>query len=201
MRAVLFDLGNVLVRLDYARAAARYASLRGGESVDLAALYGLPEVEAIARGTITHPQLYAALGSALAVSLDEDAWRDVWCDLFSPFPEMEALAEEVIAAGHPTFLASNTDRAHFEHVAPRLPVLTRMRGLHLSYEVGALKPEPAFFTRLVTRFGLEAKDCVFLDDRGDNVAAARALGIEAEVFTGDPAAARAFLRRAGVRIL
>jgi FMN phosphatase YigB (HAD superfamily) len=199
MLAVVFDLGNVLVRLDYARAAARFSRLRGVQ-IDLEALYELPEVEALGRGTISPAALFDALERHLAVRLDPGSWCDAWCDLFTPWPEMEALAGAVIDAEHPAFLASNTDRLHFEYVKARMPVLDRMRGRHLSYEVGALKPEPSFFEGLLDRFGLRAGECVFLDDRPENVAAARAFGIRSLVFAGDVGTAYTFLREAGVRI-
>ncbi|MGC4117217.1 MAG: HAD-IA family hydrolase [Myxococcales bacterium] len=125
---------------------------------------------------------------------------DAWCDIFTPWPEMEALADEVLHAGHAAYLASNTDPLHFAFLDLQMPVLRRLTGLHLSYEARVMKPDPAFFTGLLSRFGLRAADCVYLDDRAEHVAAAQSIGIRAAIHDGDVAKARTFLREAGVQL-
>jgi FMN phosphatase YigB (HAD superfamily) len=201
--AVLFDLGNVLVRLDMARGLARLRSLsgRGPASLEEAAVFfGAPAL-ACNRGELGPDAFIDALAAAVgATGLARATLRDVWCDIFTPWPEMEALAERVLAAAHPAYLLSNTDPIHFEWLARRMPVLGRLDGLHLSYEVGRLKPDPAFFTSALERFGLEAARCAFLDDRPENVEAARSVGIPAQVHRGDLDEVRAFLASRGVTL-
>ena len=59
----------------------------------------------------------------------------------------------------------------------------------ISGEVGVIKPDPRIFERLLHRFGVDARDSVFVDDSAANVAAAERLGFHAVRFT-DPAALR-----------
>lgn len=200
MVAVIFDLGNVLVRLWPERGLARLRRLVPGLDRELAWLQALPEVEAVARGALDGPAFLEALARRLGTRAPLDELREVWCDTFEPWPEMEALAESVIASGTATYLASNTDPLHYAYLAARMPVLARMTGLHLSYEVGAFKPERAFYEGALARFGLVAGQCLFLDDRPENVDGARAVGLEARVFDGDVAAARELLRARGVAL-
>jgi 2-haloacid dehalogenase len=49
---------------------------------------------------------------------------------------------------------------------------------------GLVKPDPRLFHVLLDRYGLKAEECTFVDDNPDNVAAARALGMEGIVFHG-----------------
>lgn len=200
MVAVLFDLGNVLVRLCPERGFARLRRLVPGLEGDLAWLQGLPEVDAVARGALNGPAFLRALGRRLGAQVADEQLRELWCDSFDPWPEMEALAESVIAGGTATYLASNTDPLHYAFLAARMPVLARMRGVHLSFEVGALKPTRAFYERALARSGLSAEQCLFLDDRSENVDGARAMGVRGRVFDGDVAAAREFLRAGGVAL-
>ena len=47
----------------------------------------------------------------------------------------------------------------------------------VSYELGVCKPDPEFFRRGLAKLGVEAEECLFIDDLEDNVEAARSLGI------------------------
>ena len=46
------------------------------------------------------------------------------------------------------------------------------------------KPDPAIYRLLCSRYGLEPRECVFIDDRPVNVEAARAVGMQGIVYTG-----------------
>jgi putative hydrolase of the HAD superfamily len=100
----------------------------------------------------------------------------------------------LLAAGIPTAILSNMTAdtwalagRSFEGVA----VVT------LSYEVGAVKPEPAIYLACLSALGIGAGEALFVDDRRENVEAARALGMQALVFEGEDALA-AELKRLGL---
>lgn len=68
-----------------------------------------------------------------------------------------------------------------------------------SAEVGMAKPEPAIFALAAERLGLEARQCVFVDDLDTNVEAARQVGMQAVLFRADKGDdLRAQLRALGV---
>ena len=60
------------------------------------------------------------------------------------------------------------------------------------------KPDPAIYRLALKRWGLRAEDCIFIDDRADNVAGAESVGIDGVVFT-DAGALRKALSLGGVR--
>jgi putative hydrolase of the HAD superfamily len=77
------------------------------------------------------------------------------------------------------FLASNQDRhrgAYINELFAREPWLT---GSLMSYDLGFAKPDPAFFTAALARAGARADECLFVDDKLDNVEAARGVGLTA----------------------
>ena len=90
--------------------------------------------------------------------------------------------------------------SHFALLREQMPVLRRFTDLHLSYEVRAAKPDPRYYRLALERFGLDGEQCLFVDDREENVRAARALGIRSVIHRGDVAEVRAFLRANGVEI-
>jgi glucose-1-phosphatase len=207
--AVLFDLGNVLVRLDIERGVGRLKALADGRApaeLGVAQLYFSEAALAFNRGELTADAYLDHLARQLgSPSLPRGPLAEAWCAIFDPYPEMEATADEVLALGHRAYLASNTDPLHLEFIRPRLPLLSRLTGLHLSYEARAAKPDPAFFRAALARFGVEPAGCAYLDDRPEHVAAAQALGIASHVHdfaagAAGVAATRAFLRRQGVAL-
>ena len=48
----------------------------------------------------------------------------------------------------------------------------------ISYEVQIVKPEPGIYKALLQKYNLKADECVFLDDRADNIEAAELLGLQ-----------------------
>jgi 2-haloacid dehalogenase len=68
----------------------------------------------------------------------------------------------------------------------------------VSGDEGLLKPEPEIYDLLLTRYGLKADDCIFIDDSQENVQGARAVGMHAIHFVESMDLA-AELRRHGIK--
>ena len=100
-------------------------------------------------------------------------------------------------AGHRLFYLSNMPRPLATHLEQSHHFLSWFDDGVFSGRVQLSKPEPAIFVHALERFGVPAGDCIFLDDHPANVEAARALGIDAVLFS-DAAQAEAELREMGV---
>jgi len=183
MSAVMFDLGNVLVRLRFDRGLARLAAMGGR----CGAILGSALKRDFDSGRIDTEGFLRALDVCGAPRAQV---VEAWCDVFDRWPEMEAVLEEVLASGRKTYLMSNTDPLHLAHLQAVVPALSRVHGAQLSYACGHLKPDAEFFLGALRQWGLRAEECVFIDDLADNVAAAEALGIRAHLHTGDVPAVR-----------
>jgi len=204
-RVVCFDLGDVLVRLCFARCPQALGHLCGRGPGDLSAASRLfldDRALALSSGAIGPDAFLAELVRGFGrPDLDRGLAAAAWCSIFDPWPDMTDLANQTIDAGAEVWLLSNTDPMHMAYLWPRMPVLARFAGLHLSYEVGVNKPDPAFFERFLARSGAAPADCLFLDDRADNIAAAQALGLATHLHRGDGAAARKAIADFGVGAL
>jgi HAD superfamily hydrolase (TIGR01509 family) len=55
-------------------------------------------------------------------------------------------------------------------------------GLFLSYQMGCRKPDEAIYLQMLEQLGAEGKQCIFIDDRPENIETARAAGIHAHQF-------------------
>ena len=82
---------------------------------------------------------------------------------------------------HVYYLSNFSDKAYVE-CAEALDFIPYMDGGILSYRVQVIKPDPKIYQLLLERYGLQARECVFLDDSAVNVEAARAEGFAGIVF-------------------
>ena len=79
-------------------------------------------------------------------------------------------------------LGSNTDRIHFPYSVQNFPALKNFERCFLSYEMGLLKPDPAYFHHVLYGPWASPANCIFIDDNPENVRSARNLGIIGLVF-------------------
>ncbi|MEV7971850.1 HAD family phosphatase [Cellulomonas sp. NPDC089187] len=195
MTAVLFDLGNVLVRWD-ARAA-------------FAGAYTDAEVEKFMTA-VDFPALNLAQDAGRPWSQARDgivdrrhrAMLDHYVAHFpaalpGPVPGSAAVVDELIAAGVPVYGLTNWSAETFHHAVPAAPVIGRLAGVVVSGQEGMVKPDPRIFQLTAQRFALVPEQTVFVDDSPGNVAAARNEGFDGVVFTG-ASALRAELARRGL---
>jgi putative hydrolase of the HAD superfamily len=182
---LLLDLGNVLVGVDPARTVAAFSRLAGrdiggadssfDELLDLNARFDSGSIDAAGFRT--------AVRERLGTEISDEDFDSAWCALIVLLPQTAQLVAE-LSRGHRLFMLSNTDPIHLRAVRRRCADwLPRFSGLFLSYEERLTKPDPAFFERALARLDLDPATCLFLDDRAENVHAARAVGIEARQVT------------------
>ena len=85
--------------------------------------------------------------------------------------------------GYSIYILSNYSEELFRMHTKGALFLDLLDGGIVSYQVHALKPEPEIYQILLDKYGLQAEECLFFDDRADNVESARALGIQAVQVT------------------
>lgn len=174
------DLGDTLVRI---RADRFFARLREHvPDLDVRGFYkqvlDREVYQDFARGRIDGPGFARRVGEILGVDLSFEAFRSVWIDMMDDIPGTEEAVRRALRAV-PVYVLSNTDPVHVQYIRERFGWINEVTGFHLSYDVGLLKPDPAFYTGALERFGLEAGRVIFIDDRRENVEAAREVGLVA----------------------
>ena len=178
-KTVIFDLGGVLVQLDWDRVCGEFSALSGRENefVRREVING-PIGRSTMIGQLGPCEFHRSLCDRLGVDLGYADFVDTWNSLLSANESIVPLVEQ-LQAGHQLVLASNTDLIHFTHAMENFGVLRLFDRHFLSYEMGLLNPDVAFFQHLLQALAIPAGDCVFIDDRADNIAAAASVGIVA----------------------
>ncbi len=197
VRAVVFDIGNVLIRWNpeayYDRllgpAAARaFFAETGIHTANLAIDEGAPFRETILALAERHP-----------------AWADAirrWHDDWGAFLEGEiagtvALMRRLRAKGTPVFALTNFGEGPFAIASARHPFLGDFDAMFMSARLGLLKPDPRIYAAVEARSGLPPEALFFTDDKPENVAAAVARGWRGHVFA-TPGALAAALHDVGI---
>jgi 2-haloacid dehalogenase len=109
-----------------------------------------------------------------------------------PVPGSAELLADLKKTGMACYGLSNMEAETFGVRLERFASLRLLDGFVISGFERMAKPDPAIFRLLLDRFGLRADRTLFVDDAAANVAAARALGINAIRFDSTPQLRKAF---------
>ncbi|MHB8800472.1 MAG: HAD family hydrolase [Thermoanaerobaculia bacterium] len=183
-RALLVDLGKVLVGFDHRVTCERMAEATGVPAGRLrGVLFGELEGD-FDRGRMTAAGFFRACEAHLALSpVPDETWIGAWRDIFTPLPEAIAALGRV-RTGVRRVLVSNTNSLHWEGVLEVFRPEGLLDEVVLSFRVGAAKPDPAFWKAAVEAAGCRPEECLYADDRPELVAAASAFGIPGFVVDG-----------------
>jgi glucose-1-phosphatase len=180
-QALVFDLGGVLVDIDFGRAFAAWGAAAGVPAAALAARFSVDEAcSAHECGAIDDAAYFAHLRRSLGIELSDDQMLVGWNAIIGePMPGIEGLVR-ALAERLPLYVFSNTNPAHVAHFTPRFrPLLACFRRTFTSCDLGARKPEAEAFARLAASIGVPPARLVFFDDVAENVAGARRAGLQA----------------------
>jgi 2-haloacid dehalogenase len=197
--AVVFDLGNVLIRWDPHPAVAagmgeeEAARFLAADDFDFAAWNHLQDEGrtwevAEAEVARTHPHWH---GHATAYR------RHFEHSLTGALEQNVSVLRALHAAGVPVFALTNWSSELFPHARERYAFLELFDDIVVSGDEGLAKPDPAVFELLRRRVGHALEECVFIDDSPANVAAARDAGLDSILFD-DSTDLRAELVRRGL---
>jgi FMN phosphatase YigB (HAD superfamily) len=181
VRALLLDLGNVLVRFDHGLTLKRIEKETGVPAEALTAHLFSDLVRDLDAGRLGQEEFFRAAEKRAGLPrLPDEIWVPAWRDIFTPVSESLGLLPH-LRSDVATALVSNTNALHWDGVRRIADVDRWMDALALSFEVGAAKPDRKIFATALARLGPTDGTPVFADDRADYVAAAKKLGLDAFV--------------------
>ena len=172
VKAVVFDLGKVLVDFDY-RIAARNVAARGkiaGEEL-ARVISQSPLLLQYECGLLTNEQFYKAICDASGFLGDIEEFATSFADIFTPIEPMVELHAALRRRKMPTFIFSNTNDFAVRQIRRRFPFFSDFDGYILSYEHGSMKPEAKLYDVVERVTGRRGPEILYLDDRPENIAA------------------------------
>ncbi len=196
---VVFDFGNVLALVDEGPPIKRLAGMSGRSEAEVFDVVFAPERKALFEaGKQSWAEHARFVTTALDMEIDEIELGRLIGAALTPYEPMYEVAQR-IASACPIGLASNTSEPHWQWAEANLPFVDQLDPIILSYRVGAMKPDAAFYEALIGQADTSPEHIFFTDDVAENITGARALGINAVQFTGVEALLRD-LRSLGLQI-
>ena len=198
-RAVLFDLGGVLLEIDRERAIATWQPHSRLPAARLRELFGVDEpFRRHETGRLDDAGYFGHLRELLALDCGlehvEAGFNAILVrEIGETVSMLEALRGRV-----PRYAISNTNPAHVTQMRCAFPgFLERFDRVFTSHEIGHRKPQPECFAHVLQAIALPANEVLLFDDLPPNVEAARALGLQAVLVKG-PGDVRAALLARGL---
>ncbi len=183
VKLLVFDMGHVFVDFDWDVVSEGFCRISGKSKEELRRSFHRVAGLGYESGLITTEAFLAELNQYLETALTVEEFKALWTVTFRENAEMARLLS-LLKARLPLYLLSNTNEIHFEHLESNFNVSRHFTEVILSYKVGCSKPDPNIYHEVLRRCGLPAESCLFIDDLEPNVAAARAVGMQAILFTG-----------------
>lgn len=182
----IFDLGNVIVDIDFNRVLGVWSDLSRVPLATLKSRFHMGEsFHQHERGEISDEVFAQKMCDELELSLSFEQFAAGWQAVFVGVrPDVIAIMHKLREQGERVVILSNTNRLHCEFWPAEYPEVNAAADkIYLSQEMGLRKPEPAIYQRLLNEEECSAEDAIFFDDNPDNVEAARKLGIHSLLVT------------------
>ena len=181
MKAILFDLGGVLIDLAPSRVFEHWAKAADVTPASLAARWKIEApYKAHEEGKMEFIEFTSHLQKQLGISITQSDWKTGWNALLGqPFPELlprlSALAKRI-----PLYCFSNTNQTHWTALTARTnhPQLGGFfQKIYLSYAIGRRKPNVESYRWVTNDMGYRPTDIAFLDDNAANIHGAKRAGL------------------------
>ena len=179
--ALLFDLGGVIIDIDFRLVFDVWSAYSGVPSATLGARFTQDaHYERHERGEISAAEYFESLRSSLGIRLTDEEFERGWNAIFAG--EISGIPQVLHRAKRhfPLYVFSNSNVVHracwMREYASTLGVF---RKVFVSCDLGKRKPEPEAFMAVAQEMGTPLPKILFFDDLEANVAAARKLGMQA----------------------
>jgi putative hydrolase of the HAD superfamily len=196
VRALVLDIGEILLRIDFTRLIRDFGmGETAGISEALKILNRWNLYDSFERGAISVDAFAEAVEKSLGRKFERRRFLEIWNSVIQgPVAGIEPLVERM-AAAVPLYALTNSNEAHMSHALETYEWLGHFRKIFTSHELKARKPEPEIYRAVVAALGVPAGEILFVDDREENVAGAKKVGLKAELCRESPGDLVAILTR------
>lgn len=183
IEAVVFDLGNVIIPVDFEKTVQAFVSLGGKNASELYSYAGQTHLfEELERGEVSREEFIDQVRPELNYASDiaiVEAWNAMLYRVdHSTFDYLDKLRPRF-----KTYVLSNINTYHAEWVdkamrtaAPEQDISQYFDHVFYSHEIGHRKPENGAWQIIIEQEGIDPQKTLFIDDKEENIEAADALG-------------------------
>ena len=200
VRAIIFDIGRVLIRVNVSRATSGLAEgLSFSPEEVWSALEKDPRWPDWQEGRISPRDWHQHLSKRLGSKLNFEQFVEVWNRALDPTPIQENAFLKKLGKKHRLAVLSNTDPLHVAHMERSYEFLSYFPAHVYSCQVGASKPNPLIYKEALSACKVRANEAIYVDDVAAYARAAERLGMRGIVFQS-PEQLQCDLREAGANV-
>jgi HAD superfamily hydrolase (TIGR01509 family) len=178
LRAIIFDIGRVLIRIDVGRAMQGLAAGGSLSSSDLwTAIEKDPRWPDWQTGRISARDWYLHLSKRFGSNFSFEQFTEIWNRVLDPVPIHEDAFFKGLSKNYRLALLSNTDPIHVQHMEGTYSFFAFFPVRIYSCSAGASKPDPLIYREALRALKVRAQEAVYIDDIGAYVEAAQRLGM------------------------
>lgn len=176
---IIFDLGHVLVNFHPNRFLEQRIPLEKREKIRTLIFLG-EEWQNLDRGTLTQEEALEKFIQKMPE--EEKLLRSVFpqylSDCLSENQENSKCLARLKQKGYALYILSNFHRDLYEKIRKEWRMFGAFDGEVVSCYYHLMKPEKEIYTTLLEKYALIPEECIFIDDRKENIEAAEKLGIK-----------------------
>ena len=200
LRAIIFDIGRVLVRIDVGRAMQGLVAVGTVSPSELwTAIEKDPRWQDWQEGRITPRDWYLHLAKRFGVKLTYEQFTEVWNRVLEPNPIHDNAFFKSLSKRYRLALLSNTDPIHVKHMEVTYSFFAFFPTRIYSCAVNASKPNPLIYKEALRALKIQADEALYIDDIAAYVEAAKRLGMAGVQFQS-PAQLTSDLKSLGVEL-
>jgi len=183
LRAVIFDIGRVLIGIDVARAMRGMASGLSLSPEELwSAIEKDPRWKDWQEGRISARAWHLHMKQRFGGSATFEEFTEMWNLVLDPEPVHSEELLEKLSKKYRLALLSNTDPIHVAYMEARYDFFSYFPARIYSCTVGATKPSHIMYKEALRACGVRAEEAVYIDDIAAYVEAAERLGMAGVQF-------------------
>lgn len=179
----IFDLFGVVISFDDSLVSKRIARHCEAPEIALRELQDIVSTRQLITGAMSLSDLYEDIRSKHGLNQGYDGFLAEWKKPYSePMPGIENLID-TLSRNAKLVLLSNVDAHYWPTIEERHPIVNRFDHKVLSFDCGMAKPDPEIYAYTERAAGFLSADCLFLDDKMENIEAAEKRGWSGHCFT------------------
>ncbi len=185
IKAIIFDLGNVLVDLDHINAAKRVAKFSEKSPQEIFNLFFDSELTGLfEEGRISPQEFFLKMKETINLRLEYDEFVPIWNEIFFLSEKNRNVYNltKSLRSNYKLALLSNINILHFDYIKIFFPVFGAFHYIVTSYETGLRKPHPLIYQKTLEILNVSAENTFYTDDRSELIEKAKNLGIRSFTF-------------------
>ncbi len=186
IKNVVLDMGNVLLDFNPEFVLSEFCSSEEEKEVIRKELFEGPEWALGDKGDIKDKDRFDLVKGRVPEKYHEALKKcaDHWDICMDPLPGAENFCRRVKEMGLRIYVLSNASDLFYTYFPKFLP-LEFFNGVFVSSDYLMLKPDVKIYETFLNKYGLDPKECLFVDDRKENVEGAEKAGMKGFCFKGD----------------